>query len=51
MYAGGRGELDDFGGGERGEPYVLTYDGCMCTAVGALVSHVSFQSHMYLGVL
>ena len=47
IYAGGRGELDDFGGGVNGTIYTLSYDGGACAAAGAIIGRIEFEYHMF----
>ena len=47
LFAGGRGERDDFGGHDEDTTYRLTYDGSACTDAGSVVGSISFKYHMW----
>ena len=47
LFAGGRGELDEFGGGTKGTTYTLSYDGSVCAAAGTIIQRIEFEYHMF----
>ena len=47
VFAGGRGELDGYGG-LNGTTYSLAYDGRTCSSAGAIIGRIVFKYHMWI---